>query len=406
VNSSRVRNTANDEPSPSSAGVRKKVPTHWVRSLPLLAVLLSCAIYAVNFFFGGGSSHLILDSFAYLQLSDGQQASVPFNSRIATPFLAAFISSATGLSTSAAFKLLTPAALLTSLLLLRRLIRRRGGSAEWQAALLLAFGCSLAVTFGYTPVLVDPILLLLTCLTLVALDAGHLLAALVLAFLAALTKEYGVLLGVVWGVHAYRRGFRKVAYLGLILPAAALLIVLLVRQSNAGVGFGSWPAFAYHLVFEYQLSVFRLRGPVEYSKLLYMWSWCALWPVIFISTSSLLSRFVERIKMTDDEVNFGVLLTALPILLLVDWSRLLIIIVPFACIVATAHPLARDRSFVFLLAIGGLSTALARPFHSETPPPLTLTLTMTVISIASALLIAVKTLRFIHSGSSSQLDPV
>src|SRR5262249_27600306 len=156
---------------------------------------------------GGGSAHRILDSSAYLQISNGEQVSVPFNTRIVTPLLARLIASVAGLSPSAAFQVLTPITLLASLLLLSEAIRKRGGSATWQAGVLLAFGCSLAVTFGYTPVLADPMLLLLVCLTIAALDAGHLAVALSLACLAALTKEYGVVLGLVWSSHAYRRGF-------------------------------------------------------------------------------------------------------------------------------------------------------------------------------------------------------
>src|SRR6185295_7306508 len=136
------------------------------RALPLFSIAVCSTIYSAHYFLGGGRSHLILDSWAYLGLSSGEQALVPFNTRITTPFIASLIAIASGLSTSTAFKLLTPAALLASLLILRGVIRRRGGSAEWQAAVLLAFGCSLAVTFGYTPILVDPTFLLLICLTI------------------------------------------------------------------------------------------------------------------------------------------------------------------------------------------------------------------------------------------------
>ncbi|MEK6320342.1 MAG: hypothetical protein AABN33_01530 [Acidobacteriota bacterium] len=375
-----------------------------VRSLPWLAVIFSSALYFAHLFFGGGSSHLILDSFAYLQLSDGQQTDVPFNTRIVTPLLAKLVAYASGLSTSAAFKLLTPAELLASLFVLRGIICKRGGSAAWQAAVLLAFGCSLAVTFGYTPILVDPTFLLLICLTIAALDAGHLLAALALACIAALTKEFGLFLVPIWSFYAYRQGLRKFAYAGLIVPVAALLIVLFARQSSAGVGFPGWPTYASHLMFEYQLSVFRLRGPGGYAKLLYMGSWCGLWPVLFISTYSLLYRCRRRIKITEDQVGLAVLLISLPVLLLGDWSRNLIILVPFACIVATAHPLTRNRSFILLLAAGGLSTALARPFHSENPPPRSLSLIMTIISVVSSLLIAARIFRFATSKSGPQLD--
>lgn len=108
--------------------------------------------------------------------------------------------------------------------------------------------------------------------------------------------------------------------------------------------------------------------------------------------------------MTGDELAFAVLLTALPILLLGDWSRNLIIMVPFACIVVTSHPLAKERYFVSLVAIGGLATALARPFHSEPSPSQTITLIMTIISVVSSLLAGVRLLRFASSKSSPQIE--
>ena len=178
-----------------------------VRALPWFAVVFSGALFAAHFFFGGGSNHRILDSWAYLQLSDGEQVGVPFNTRILSPSLAAFLSAVTGLSTSTKLVLLTTASLLGTLLILRQILRRRGGTAGWQAAVLLAFGCSLAVTFGYTPILVDPTLLLLVLLTIAALDARQLVIALALVCAATLTKEYGLVLGVVWAFHAFRHGF-------------------------------------------------------------------------------------------------------------------------------------------------------------------------------------------------------
>jgi len=385
-------------------GHPSKLRASWVETLPWLALLVSVAVYAMHFVFGGGESHRILDSWAYLGMSNGEHAAVPFNTRIITPFLASLIAGVPGLSTSAAFKLLTPAALLASLLILRGVIRKHGGSAEWQAAVLLAFGCSLAVTFGYTPILVDPTLLLLTCLAIALLEAGHLLAALALACIAAMTKEFGLVLGLIWAVYAYRRGLRSVAYAGLIVPAATLLMLLLARQSSAGIGFPGWSAFASHLMFEYQLSVVRLRGPGDYAKLLYVWSWCGLWPLFFISISSLRSSLMKRATLRADQWGFALLLASLPVLLLGDWSRNLIILVPFASIVATKHPLMRDRYFVLLLAIGGLSTALARPFHSDQPPPPLISLGMTILSVISSILVATIIVRFAARKPNPELD--
>ena len=345
---------------------------------------------------------MILDSWAYLTIANGRQATVPFNSRILGPGVAALIAALSGLSSSAVFKLLTPAALLASLLAIRRMIVKRGGSSEWQAAVLVAFGSSLAVTFGYTPVLVDPILLMLICLTLAALDSDRLPLAVALACVATLTKEYGASLGLVCALHAYGRGFKRLASLALLLPAASLLIVLLLRQSGEGIGFGSWPTYSSHLLFEYQLSVVRLRGPAEYSKLLYMWSWCGVWPVLVMAAYTFFSRFIEKRKLSADEVGFGVLLAGLPILLLGDWTRSLIVLVPFACIVATTSHLSRDRWFVLLVGIGGLATSLARPFHGDPRPPHLLTLSMTIISVIASLLVAALLFRFAMLKASTQ----
>ncbi|MEK6303099.1 MAG: hypothetical protein AABO41_20495 [Acidobacteriota bacterium] len=376
----------------------------WVRALPWFALFFPSALYAVHFFLGGGLNHRILDSWAYLQISEGQQVAVPFNTRILSSSVAALMSAATGLSASTVFDLLTPASLLGSLFLLRKIIGRRGGTDEWQAAVLLVFGCSLAVTFGYTPVLVDPILLLFVCLTIAALDAGHLVVALVLVCAATLTKEYGLVLGVVWAFHAYRRGFLKFAFLGLIPPAVTLLILVITRQSDSGPGLPSWNAFAFHMMFEYQLSVFRLRGITDYGKLIYLWSWCAVWPAFFIALCTLFYSRMRRVKLSVDQASFAIVLATLPVLLLGDWVRSLIVTVPFVCIVATAHALARDRWFVFLLAVGGLSTALARPFHSGTPSPSLLTLMMTIVSVASSLAIGMILVRYVNSSGAKELN--
>jgi hypothetical protein len=386
----------------------KRTSRSWLtvkQCLPWLALSCSVLLYGLHFFAGGGRTKLITDSDAYLLMSRGEQLGAPFASRVLAPFIASVIASVLGATNLAAFQILTLVALLGSMLLLRKLISSQGGSVEWQAAVLLSLGCALAATFGYTPVMVDPLLLFLTCLTVMALDCGYFSAAVALASLAALTKEYGLLLGLVISVVAYRRGHRKLAYVGLLLPALTFLVATLALSGSPGVGFLGWQSFL-SAMFSYHTYLFRFRGASEYPKLLYMWSWSVLWPVLVIAGGVVLSRLRNRIKMSDHEAGFSLMLVALPFLLLGDWGRALLIVVPFGCVVATSHPLARNAQFTALVAIGGLSTALARPFHSEPPPPLALTLTMTVISIASSLLIAVKILRFVHSGSSSQLDPV
>lgn len=368
---------------------------------PWLAVACSALIYALHFYVGGGRTKLITDSVAYLAMARGDVLGAPYDSRVLEPLLAFIVSSSLDISNLAAFQILTPISLVVALLLLRKLIADFGGSVEWQAAVLLAFGSGLAVTFGYTPVMVDPLLLLFACLTAVTLNRGHFLAAVILACLAALTKEYGVLLGFVGGVCVYRRGKRNLAWSAALGPLIIFLVVTVTRARSVG-DFQSWTSFL-SAMFGYHSYLFRFRGSSEYPKLLYMWLWSAMWPVLVIAAAMILSRVRKRVKVSDQEAGFAVILVALPLLLLGDWGRALLIAVPFACSVVTADPLARDSQFAALLAIGGLTTALARPFHSELGSPLAFTVTMTVFSCASSLLIGFRFVRF-ASRSSAKCD--
>ena len=374
------------------------------RTLPWLALGAFGLLYCLHFFVGRGHARLITDSSAYLFMARGGHLSAPYNSRVFGPFIASLIASGLGVSVHVAFQILTPAALLTSLFLVRRLISKQGGSVYWQASVLLALGCAMAATFGYTPVMVDPLLLLLTCLTIVALDSGYFAVAITSATLAALTKEYGLLLGLASAIIAYRQGRGRVAFIGALSPAVALLIVTLIGSTSSGVGLIDWKTFV-SAMFGYHISLYRFRGAADYPKLLYMWSWSVLWPVLAIAAVIVVTRLRNHMTKTNHEVGFLLMLFVLPILLLGDWGRSLLIVVPFACVVATAHPLTKNPTFVALLALGGLSTALARPFHSEFPPPQALTVAMTVISIVSSLLIGVKILRFEPSNTASRLDP-
>ena len=373
--------------------------------LPWLAILISCVLYAAHFFLGGGINHFILDSAAYLQVASGEPSGVPFDIRILTPFSSALIARVSGISIPAAFQLLTPSVLFASLLILRRCIKKRDGSPEWQAAVLLAFGCSLAVTFGYTPILVDPTLLLIVCITVSALDSGRLLLALALACLAVFTKEFGLFLGIVWSLYVYRLGYRRLALAGLTAPIATLLILLVVRHSDVAGTFIGWRPYAFHYLFDYQLMVLRLRGPMSYTKLLYMGAWCGIWPVLLVATLGIRSRSVQSAVSDVFRIGLFISLLCLPLLLLGDWSRNLIVVVPFASVVASGHPLARDRHFVLLLATGGLSTALARPFHGE-PQAIAVLLPITAVSVISAGIMLFKLFQCCISTSSLPIDRV
>ena len=372
-------------------------------SLPWLAMLCSIFLFGLHFFVGGGQARLITDSYNYLSMSRGEPPGTPFNTRIAGPLIARAIAYTAGTSHQAAFQILTFLSVVATLLFLRKLISEQGGSPQWQAAVLLTLGCGLAATFGYIPVMADPLLLFITCSTLLALLRGQFAFAIGLAALAALTKEYGVLLGVAIAVVAYRRELRRTACIAAFLPIVSLLSATLLPAGSSGHGFQSWRSFVSAMV-GYQVSLFQFRGPSEYPKLLYMWSWSVLWPCLVIAFGILVSRVRTRTKMTDREVAFSVMVVVLPILVLGDWGRSLLIMVPLGCIVATSHSLSQSNRFAGLLAIGGLSTALARPFHSDPQPAVALTLTMTVISVASSVLIGIKLLRLHPSASSEPLQ--
>ena len=360
-------------------------------ALILAALLFVSGLYAFHFF-EGGREKLINDSLAYLQLSEGKAVGVPFNMRILKPLLASGLSSLTGISTWQAFQILTPVELLLSLLLLGALLRHRGASPEWQAAVTLALGSSLAVTFGYTPVMVDTLILLLTCMVIAALDRKWVVFSLLLVVLAALTKEYGVFLSLVWGLHTYRLGYRRFALFGAFIPAMALLTLFLLMPTAQSSGFVGWRAF-FDAMFGYHLSLLNFRGSRDYLKILYMWSWSMLWPLLFIS-ALMLARGVRRWStLNEDQIDFLVMLLPSPILLLGDWGRAFLLIVPFACVAATSHRLTIEHRFAMLLVAGGIATALARPVHGGIMPPQVFFISMAAVSAAVSVLIALKIAR-------------
>lgn len=358
------------------------------------ALVFVSGLYAFHFF-EGGREKIITDSLAYLQLSEGNAVGVPFNTRILKPFLAASLASMTGLSAWEAFQGLTPVELLLSLLLLAALLRNRGASHWWQASVTLALGSSLAVTFGYTPVMVDTLILLLTCMLIAALDRKRLVLSLMLVILAALTKEYGLVLSLVWARHAYRLGYRRLALLGALAPLAALLTLFLAIPSARSIGFEGWRSFV-EAMFGYHLSLMSFRGPQDYLKIIYMWMWAMLWPLLLISILTV-RRGVKRLsELNEDQVDFLIVLAATPLLLLGDWGRAFLLIVPFACTVATGHRLAKDHRFTLLLAVGGAATALARPVHGALSPPQLFFIAMAAVSVAASALIAFKIIRRPH----------
>ena len=181
-----------------------------------LAFALVGSLFAYQFFYQDGRYSSTPDGIRYLAAARGETVDLPYNSRIVVPLVASLIARLTAVSVSTAFNILTITGLLGSLLLLVYLLERRGVFGLYSAALITAFGAGLAVFHGKYPTLVDMPLLLLTCLTIVALDHGKLFVALAIICIAALTKEYGVLLTLAWAIQAYKQ---KGAY---ILVGASL----------------------------------------------------------------------------------------------------------------------------------------------------------------------------------------
>lgn len=380
--------------------IARQVSASVLSGLSLAPVML---VYALHFFFGGGRYNTISDSYAYLERAAGRSVGIPFNTRLLQPWLASAVASLTGFSIRGAFNLLTPVELLAALLLVRGMLIRRGASRGLEAAVMISFGCSLAATFGYTPVLVDPLVLLLTCAVITLLDHDRLILALIAACVAALAKEYMVTLGFVWALHARNTPRRRVTYLCAFLPIACLSVAAIT--SPAGAAAGGFQAHQEFLraLFGYHLSLIQMRGPFDYLKILYMWSWSALWPMFTLAIASLLPGVRRRDVIKQDRLDFALMLIVSPILFLGDWGRSLLLVVPFSLSVAATHPLSEDPRFVWALATGGAAAALARPIHTTAPAPPVFTLGMTATSMAASLLLMFLIARFFtHRDNSGE----
>jgi len=340
------------------------------------ALLAVAAIYAYYFIAQGGRDYISPDGVQYLSLARGESANAPYNTRILKPRLAALISSVSGLSHQSAFQLLTPIELFSSLILLARLVKRYGGSTALQCAIVLTFGYGLSAVFGRTPVLVDTTLLFLTCLFLAALEVDLFVAALACACLAVLTKEYGALLAAVWAIEAVRRRRVIFAAVGVALLGAVFIVN---KQMISGTVSGD---FFTMLVGAMRYTAGVLSGANGY-KAAYFWLWAALWPLVLVASLSVVANLVRHGKIGPRHWAFVIALPFVPLLLTGDWDRSLMIVVPFACMVAASHQLATDYTFLLLVTSGGLATALARP--AATPIPAGLRIALMTASLLSTL---------------------
>jgi hypothetical protein len=355
-----------------------------------LCLALVVALYVHQFFVQGGIDHVSPDGEQYLSLLGGSPPGWPKNVRVLQPGLAFLISTITGLSFADGFRLLTPLELLLSTVLLWHLLRRRGASVAWQAANILVVGCPLAVLFGHAPVLVDPLLLLLACGLIVALDHARLGIGLLFVCLAVITKEYGIVLAVPWAVSALRMRSRAAALGGFLVPCilSVALKVLAPRQhipdwAEGQEFFGMGPFIRGSL--GYHPSLFRELGPATYLKTTYIWLWALGWPFFLLAIAGTIRRLAAREALGPDlQRFFALFVVSWPLLLIADSDRAILFVVPFACLAATTHALTRNQLFVWVVALGGVATALARPAYYVISPPRVIVTAMIGLSLAAS----------------------
>src|SRR5439155_1748900 len=128
----------------------------------------------------------------------------------------------------------------------------------------------------------DSLLLLLACMMILALDREQHALALAVACLAALTKEFGVFLGLAWGVYAYSRGRRLSAFAGACVPLLTLGIAMHVYPGAvASDSRSSWELLKGAVFYKLQL----LGSPYG-AKIVYLGLWSALWPVLLLAAVS------------------------------------------------------------------------------------------------------------------------
>lgn len=137
----------------------------------------------------------------------------------------------------------------------------------------------------------------------------------------------------------------------------------------------------------YQAWLYHTGGAANYPKALYIWSWSLLWPVLVVAVTSVLFALKRWRSWSDDQAAFLPLLMAIPILMLPDWDRSVIIAVPSAILVATGTKLSKDIFFATILALGALSTALARPLYAVINPPRLFLISMILISVAASVMV-------------------
>ncbi|MBI3650462.1 MAG: hypothetical protein HY231_05375 [Acidobacteria bacterium] len=102
------------------------------------------------------------------------------------------------------------------------------------------------------------------------------------------------------------------------------------------------------------------------------------------------SVILETTGSHRDQIDFAFILLGVPLLMLGDWNRSLILLVPFACTASLSHPLTKDSSLSLLMIIGGITTSLNTYAFSVSQPPRIFILMMIGLSIVASVFILAK----------------
>ena len=148
-------------------------------------------------------------------------------------------------------------------------------------------------------------LLLLTCLTIVALDHGKLFVALVIICIAALTKEYGVLLTLSHGPfkHINKKELMSLSaqsYFSRSCVNGCCVVIPFPARCS--------PSHESFLISQLKYQAFWLYPEYlfNYLKLAYFWA-CGeqSGPILLLSVWALIKTFRDRSVFTMDELRFG-----------------------------------------------------------------------------------------------------
>jgi hypothetical protein len=306
-----------------------------------------------------------LDSLQYLAAARGEVVGRPFDTRIIGPLIARLLANAMGVSLTFGFYILTATSLLVSLLCIVYLLKKKGATLAYQIAVIICLGASLAALYARTPILVDPLLLLLACLVTVGLSNDQIFITLGIICIAALTKEYGIALLMPWMIYIYRQKSRWFLFCA-VLPVIILSGAKLLSPVHENA-YQNQASFLQSQI-QYHYTMYQLYGLRVFLTNWYYFSWAALWPLVLTSIFILGKKLLHRLPVTTEEWHFAGMALFIPVLMTGDWDRTFAIIVPFACLAATSAVFTQQRIFNFLLAFGGLMASVSRSWFAAEMP--------------------------------------